>query len=558
MPLTPEQIQQMELDSGVSKSLSADKIAQMDIDASGGDVNNVASGGLFDALAFGANRAIPFGGDISSALGAGIAKVAGDDRSFGELFQEARDFERETLEEHPFAGFAGTGLGIAATLPAASTKVLSGVKSEKGLRGLINEIPQGLEKVGSFVRGSGSGRGLSNIAGQSLRGSAVAAPTLAAFGAGEAETGERIEGAKEALGVGLPVVAALPVAGAGLAAAGGAIKSAIPKVDEGLIDVARIADKFKIPLSVDQITGSRAVKAAQKVSQDLPFSGQNAFRDQQLSAFHSALNKTIGQDADKITPKIMDKAFKDVGKKFDIVERGKKFDADSLFDKVTQIANDADITANSDARENFQKAVDRMFGDVGKDNKIRGEALGFHRKKINSLARKTNNQDTRELLLDLENAIIEEVTSGDLGAKKDLLQAKQIYKNLLVIEPLAAKTKSGFINPTQLINRVSRIYGRQFVRGKAGDIGQLARVGNELLVELGGSDTASKSIITGMVAGGAWNHAAILPMLGGLAVNKAVQEKINRNPKIVKSIIDATRKGMIDDKRATKLIEELK
>lgn len=71
--------------------------------------------------------------------------------------------------------------------------------------------------------------------------------------------------------------AALPVVQkAGNVALSGAGKL-LPAVDEGLAPIAATARKFDIPLSFDQITSSRAAKNLQKVSQELPFSGQARF-----------------------------------------------------------------------------------------------------------------------------------------------------------------------------------------------------------------------------------------------------------------------------------------
>jgi hypothetical protein len=98
------------------------------------------------------------------------------------------------------------------------------------------------------------------------------------------------------------------------------------------------------------------------------------------------------------------------------------------------------------------------------------------------------------------------------------------------------KGKAGNISPIKLSDRVARVYGRAYTRGQAGDIGELGRVGRELLPELGGSDTYVKTMYGLGATGAAVSH----PVATGVAIggNRAFQSGINRNPAMINRAIE--------------------
>lgn len=497
---------------------------------------NSGSGSAFGE---GLANAIPFGGKISSGLAALATRPLSGDIGLKDLYDQAQADSKATAEGNPLASLAGNVAGIGATLPLAGP--LSKVAGSA-----LNAIPGvtgAAAAAGNLIRGGQTAADagpLANLAIRAGQGAAMAAPVGAAYSAGSADPGQELHDAGVGALVGGGLGAALPVAG-------GTLKALVPKVSEGLRDVASLAQKYDIPLSFDQITSSRAVKNAQKVSQELPFSGQAAFRDKQMSSFNSALLNTVGIDGTKFTRANMDKAFTDVGKQFDSLGAGKTFQlGDDFYSGLDQIRQDAQSTATADAVSNFNHAVENQITkNVGPDGTISGEKLGQIRSNINSLARKANNPDTQDLLHDLENNVIDAMTSGDDAASGTLSDAKQKYKNLLVLEPLASKAKAGNISPSQLNSRVAKIYGRSYVRGKAGPIGDLAQIGHEILPELGGSDTTQKLLyaggLGGLATGAAINPAGALGAAGTIAgtsaLNRLAQSGLNRNQSIIASAL---------------------
>lgn len=495
--------------------------------------------------------AVPFGGKITSGLAAGalspfLAKEGeGLADAYSRLYQEGQAYQAAGEEENLVAALAGMGTGILATLPMASARALgSGAAATTGVRGAINAIPNTLSKIGDFVRGgqiakdAGLGTRAAALALRAGKGAAVAAPTAGLYEMGVSETGDPIGDFSRGARLGAAFGAGAPVVGAASSAMGRAV---MPKIDEGLRATAKLAQKYNIPLSIDQITSGRSIQTMQRVSQDFPFSGQAGFKDKQMSAFNKALLKTVGGEGDKITRKTMDDAFFRVGKKFDKFGKGKTFDVDILKQGLSEIVEDAPSYATTDAQKALGVNVKNILDNVA-DGQIAGEKLNQLRVKINRAARRAKDADTVDLLKDVENVIIETLAQGDEAL---IREAKNQYKNLIVLEPLAAKATGGNIPVTQLTNRVNRVYGRQFVRGRAGDIGELADIGRELLPEVGGSPTAQNLATMGALGSGVISPATIPGIVSAVAVNRAIQSGANRNQAIINAMTKDARNQIL-------------
>jgi len=172
------------------------------------------AGSPLRAFAYGLSP-IPF---ATSAIGAGIAKMAGAEQPLSELYRQAQADTVATQEANPWSSLAGNVTGIAGTLPLASTKLLMGAtRPIEGIRGAINAIPEGLSAIGNFIRGGEVAKdaGLltkaTALGGKALRSSAVSAPMVGANFAESAPEGQGGEAFLKGMGVGGVVGAALPV-----------------------------------------------------------------------------------------------------------------------------------------------------------------------------------------------------------------------------------------------------------------------------------------------------------------------------------------------------------
>jgi hypothetical protein len=463
---------------------------------------------MFDTVADNFNQGATFGVGNRAAAGlAALVQSGIDGKPISENYKRAREVGSARLqaemEQNPAT--------------AITANLVGGV----GTGGLAAGTKAGTAVTNSLRSG--------NLAARVGKGITAGAASGGLYGAGSAEYGNTLEGATEGAILGGVAGGAIPAVGA---AVGQAKKALTPIADEGLREVGKLAQKYNIPLSLDQITNSRALKTIQKAGQDLPFSGQQSFRDGQMKAFNKALFKTVGVDADAFTTKNMENAFDKVGGEFDSLTKGQNFNIGGTFiDDLATTADDVASAYGKEAAEIFQKEASSVISDFSKGDVISGELISRQRSRINALARKATDPNIKGALLDLENNIVDGITGGNPALQDALSAAKQRYKNLIVLEPIANKAKGGMISPSLLNNRVSQVYKRAHTVGKSGEIGDLARIGHELLPELGGSDTAQKMFYMGAAL--PTGYIAPATTATTLGANRAFQSGINRNQSIV-------------------------
>lgn len=469
-----------------------------------------------------------------------IGKEGGLGGAYNELLESQRANLQAAQEQYPITS---TGLEIAGALGTG----VAGAGTKLG-KAIGSATLKGLAPAAASTAGK-----LGNVATKALIGGATGAASsgLYGYGTGEGGAGNRLSAAKDYASLGATVGAGIPLATSGL---GAVALAATPKIDEGLREVGKLAQKYKIPLSLEQLTSSRALKTFQKNSQDLPLSGQAAFRDKQLSAWNEAVIKTFGGEGNKFTPELADKAFTRLGSQFNALGKGKVINAGSLADNINKnvIQSAQELGASKDAIEGLQQYLSRAVLPEIQTGTIKGETLNAIRAEVNAAARKATNIDAKILYRDLENEIIDTLTEGSGKAAKAFSKIKEQYKNLLAVEPLFTAEKGGLVKPSLLTNRVNKIYKRAAVRGKAGELGDLARIGRSILGEAGGSDTAGRVTMQlgtyGLpVAASAMGVSA--PVAIGMAgatvgLNRAFQSFFNRNQSLINRLLQNDAKAI--------------
>lgn len=503
--------------------------AQQNFNQSEGGVKGNAGGGA-RAYAYGlSGGAVPFGNVITSGLGAALAKMAspitGDPSSFKELYDQAQADTKATQDANPGATLAGNLTGILSTLPLASAKVIGGGSAAtEGVRGLINAIPQGLSKVNNLVgRSEIAAKGiLPGIANTLIRGAksgAVAAPVGALYAAGEADAGNRMEAAKGGamvaggLGFGLPV---------GLSTLGGVkngiLNSITPAVDDAQKAVIALAKKYKIPVSLDDVSKSEFYKTLISEGEKLPFSGATKIYEKTQKALNVAVAKTFGQEASAVTPEVISKAYDDLGAKFKSSTSGKRFDVGDEFysglDDLTNRVSRGDF--GKDGKEFLQTNIDRVKSIIDENGVIKGERLDKLRREFAQTARERYD-DIGNLADNFEEMLVGIIGQGDDAVKKSIQETKYQYKNLKTVQRLALKDQvDGNIRPDLLTGAVKAKFGEDaFARGEAGELGDLARVSQLIKSKIPNSGTSQRTFAKGLLTG---NVTAAIPtaLYGGI------------------------------------------
>lgn len=322
-----------------------------------------------------------------------------------------------------------------------------------------------------------------------------------------------------------------------------AIKSLTPSLKDSAGKIINLAKKHGVPLGLDDLVDSSFYQHLIQKGSKLPLAGATSSAEKQLKGFTRAVAKSIGlDDAENLTPANMDKAFEEVGKKFDRLTKGKTFSLnDDALDSLSAIEEGVNAGTYGGAEKAFNAYVDDIFRSI-KGDALGGDALVRLRNKFARISRTGANPEAKQLAKDFENVLVDMIGEG---APESLKIAKHQYKNLIAIEPLAQKAQvDGFINPSLLTNRVRTVYGRNFTRGKAGDLGELAQLGQAIKQKVPDSGTAIGNVILGAATGGSIPLAYLSPgaavaqtgLTGlGLLANRAIQSR-NVNPQVLERL----------------------
>lgn len=278
------------------------------------------------------------------------------------------------------------------------------------------------------------------------------------------------------------------------AAGDAAMEAATPRFSPQKAALAEKAVSEGIPINLHQLTDSKAAKLAGEYAETIPGSGSK--REQRRTAFTNAIARAIDPDskATAITPDVFvemqDKAGGEIG---DIMARY-EVPHDTFGDLSTLTRKDTpDVAKVVDAYVADLKTIADQNGGV-----VPGEQLRKLRSEAQAQIRNTPNGDLRTSLGNFVNKLDEGLSevAGDADLTS-LADARRRYAISTVIEPLVAKSPDGVINPQALMAAVTSTKAgkRRMARGKAGDLGDYARIGQEFLKDVASSNTAERGLV---------------------------------------------------------------
>jgi GH24 family phage-related lysozyme (muramidase) len=375
----------------------------------------------------------------------------------------------------------------------------------------------------------------------------AAAPTLAgrvALGAvgggaqGALQAQETPDMAERAQGAvtGATIGAVAPVALAGI---GKGLQAAAPRIDQEVAKLASRAKDFGIPLSMTQVAPSRVKNTLQKVTQELPFSGADQFAEKQIDSWNKAVAKTIGVDAERLTPDAVNEFLDKASTGFNSVLKGKTITATA--DDLTAIRNvvaEASDTVSGDALRVVEVNARKAIQELGAGT-VNGQKLANFR---SSLVKRVPRMEpgAKQYVSELIEKI-DEVAERSIGpeAAKELQGLRRQWRNFKTLEPLLEKSANQPINPASLMQRVATSPFIKANRAETGvdDLVDLAKIG-KLMPQIGGSDTFQKSAL---VAGGvgALVEPTTLTVTGSaLGASRAYQSLYNQSQRLVNAAVN--------------------
>jgi hypothetical protein len=432
------------------------------------DVRDTATAGINYA-----DSHVPVLASIDSAIGRPLAQgqaLAG---------QEA---QQRTAYDQNYGNSLVAGIGRIAG------NALATAPATVATAGLVNPLSgAAADAVGNGVLGAGA-----RLAGAAVSGAAQGAAAGAATSTGYGEN---------------PLAAAKTGAefGGALGTVGNLLGKFVPKtVGNALGGTASPAraqlastaiDGYGIPLTAAQVSGDQSSRRLAQAATTMG-GGDAKLATQQQQAFNQAVLNTVGVDAPAATQQVMAQAKQQIGQKLDgVLSQAPPIQADNQF--LSDLGDiDHSMTGVPDSQAKaVSKLLDNTLGAVDSSGNISPQLYQTLTKNGSPLSTAMGSDDST--LSSAAGGIkdaLDDAFSRSLGAagRTDLQdqwqQARFQYKNLKTIEPIVNKSPAGDISPALLQGRVNVQFGNRAYQG-AGDLGQLADIGQSFLKPLSSSGT---------------------------------------------------------------------
>lgn len=268
--------------------------------------------------------------------------------------------------------------------------------------------------------------------------------------------------------------------------------------------LAATAEAMGIPLSVGQATGSKPVQIAESVLQNIPFFGGKIMEQRQIQrdAFDRAVSRTFGENAADFGPDIMRAAKSRIGGEFENAFKNTKIPSSTLKQKLEQLEAEAGSFLPPAESSILSRHISDLMSKVDDNGDIAGKAYQAWRTKINNQATSTGDRWFGNQLAAVRNAADKEAYAA-VSDPTALRLAREQYKNMKIVEPLAEKAVRGDLSHGLMLSRV-RSEVPDFAYGGGGDLANLARIGSAFVKDpIPDSGTAQRLLMQRLMTGGA-------------------------------------------------------
>lgn len=272
--------------------------------------------------------------------------------------------------------------------------------------------------------------------------------------------------------------------------------------------LASIARNNGIDLAPGQLSKSPFVRYLYSQLKNLPFSGMGSEAEGQQSAFNRAVSQTFGEDAEKITPDVLNSAKTRIGGVMNNIEGNNAVNLDNnAINRLAQIESDAHSSLTDQEFGVVKKQLDGVMRNLQAGGSISGTTYGNLIGKGSPLDVAANSPNSSianfagQIKETLRDSLQGSLSKDDLAAYQN---ARGQYKALKTVEPLTLRADSsggvspatGDISPASLRGAVNRSYSNA-ATAQAGDIplNDLAKVGQRFLKEPPDSGTASREAV---------------------------------------------------------------
>ena len=436
--------------------------------------------------------------------------LAGAKKSLIDLGQGTKqllDIPAQFLEKK----FADSAVGRFGAQMGMPTAVASAAQTEKDIAA-EREASKELMETGAGMAGYIGGNIATTLAGGALlkgaglltAGEALLNPqsykAAATAGAALGALNPTIEGESKLMNTAAGAI--LGVAGKGVVDAMGRIAQPVKtKLDEMSKTAVDVLKKAGVPLDAAQATGSTFLARVKAGLTDNPITAgkQAEISAKQQAAYTRAVSKTMGEDADRITPEVIAQAQNRIGKAYDDVAAKVNISVDGKFQKsLSDLAQEAQNVLKPDQFA----IIERNIGDIYEKatmggGRISGDQYQVLKRGLDRLS-KSADTDVATYAREMRDVINEglydsAVASGNTHLVDVLKKANKQWGNMRKIEDIALKDTSGFVSPSSLYNSLTSKSKRNAFYAEDTTLPDLARAGKMILPEkLPNSGTAAR------------------------------------------------------------------
>lgn len=480
--------------------------------------------------------------------------------------------------------------------------IAKGIASVAGLPGSVSDLmSSGLDYLGNKIMGANistakspfSGSALEEYAGKPTGGYYEPKTTLgqyaqtaaefapAAFG-GEASLAERALGrvlapaiTSETLGratKGRPYEGAARLAGAVLGGSPASVLAGGRAITEGVIprlaeplpaEDANLVQQYEAMgghLRPAQYSPSNFIRQGDAVIADSPFPRASGFAPnsqtailpgQQADEFNRMLSQTFGENAPRLTDDVLQQAYRRIGRVYEtVLPRNNISASPDLETSLGNVENNvlqAAPAMNSPDVVRVQNVLESIRNQVANGGSLSGRIYQTYRQRggiLDELAGSDSPVLQRagtDIRRALDDAFIQQADPYDAAA---LTQARNQYRNLETLRPLASRAPAGNISPGLVLGAVNREFDSP---AAAGDLGTLARVGAAYLRPQVSSGTSERQIWRSLVnkpfsegLPAVANAVVGLPVsaVGARAVNRMINSPAMRNRLLANALMN--------------------
>lgn len=320
----------------------------------------------------------------------------------------------------------------------------------------------------------------------------------------------------------------------------GGVKNALTPAAQRLAIEAE--ERFGIPLDAAQKTGNKTLQSLNAAFENMPATAGAEAQKKigQRSAFTQALMKTMGEEVDEATAETVKAGAKRIGGDFERIF-GKvhvNLDDTGIQEKLAKVVQESADTLPAEQAKIVVKRVSQLLDKIDDNGAVAGKAYQAWRSDVQRQAMGSGNEwlatQLRNLYRSVDDAAYK--AAKDVGEDGALGTAREQYRNMKIIEALAAKAEDGVLSPKLLRGEVMKRMP-DYATNRS-DIAQLSRIGREFVADqVPNSGTAQRMMAQGLVSGGTLGGvgwaASGDPLTGAkmaagaLVLPKAVQKALN-------------------------------